>query len=781
MKTPNRTELKWSALTLLLLVAIISAQIFSEFLFGNKLYLFSDIGSDTLYNYYPIYYMLVDYFQAGDIPFWTFRVGAGISMFSFYQHLFDPFVGFLYIAGVNKIAESLIFIYLVKIFLAASFSYLYLCNLIGEKNLCLIGAISFAFSGFLMGFGQHNFYASWIIFFPLLLLAIDLSIINRRQSLIVICSAVLALNIAIFWQMAVLGFLYLVFRFLTSSNLTLSSTSGIASRSQILRNVLSTATFSTLGLGLGAVLWLPEYLLLSSSPRISSETSSQIIDTVASFLKLHNSAFFWSAGARAISNNYEGIGSNYTGYMNYYESLQLYCGVLWLLVIPQYWTVFSKRNRLLTTCAVAGSILLLSTHGFSIAMNGFQYPSYRWGYGLAFFQVIFGTVILDAMIKSRRISLPILLFTFLTILIFILALDYRAGNYLTIKISSLSLTILLFLSIYSILLLALVRSGGKPIFIMVILGVLSFELVLEHRPSFQQRSLVEKGIEKNSEISFFDNSASLIRSLPKSSDSFYRVEKQHWILSLNDSMVQNYNSLDSYNSLNHPSFIKFFKEFFSTRHDNVLQWDSQNYSELSDILSVKYLMSKSDELDTSNLTFIDSVDGISLYERKGFLPFGFTYNSFMLQKNWRELSSKDKARAMLHTAVVEVPWVDRLNQIVSIPKNDHDSSAKLSRTESIFSINQFDDDKISGEIDLKEDRIIFLSIPYDQGWNVLVNGKAHPLLKVNIGFSGLALPAGKNKIELEYTPLGFRLGIAITLVCSMIILMVSLRKRRSPV
>jgi uncharacterized membrane protein YfhO len=70
---------------------------------------------------------------------------------------------------------------------------------------------------------------------------------------------------------------------------------------------------------------------------------------------------------------------------------------------------------------------------------------------------------------------------------------------------------------------------------------------------------------------------------------------------------------------------------------------------------------------------------------------------------------------------------------------------------------------ISGEISLKENKILLLSIPYSKGWTAFVNGKKTKLLKANTMFMALPLKAGDYEIELKYITPGLKLGALISL------------------
>ena len=67
-------------------------------------------------------------------------------------------------------------------------------------------------------------------------------------------------------------------------------------------------------------------------------------------------------------------------------------------------------------------------------------------------------------------------------------------------------------------------------------------------------------------------------------------------------------------------------------------------------------------------------------------------------------------------------------------------------------IRKFSNDNIVGDILLDKNKLLFLSIPYDKGWQIKVDGKEAKTEKINIGFIGVFLNKGFHTVELKYTP-----------------------------
>lgn len=119
-------------------------------------------------------------------------------------------------------------------------------------------------------------------------------------------------------------------------------------------------------------------------------------------------------------------------------------------------------------------------------------------------------------------------------------------------------------------------------------------------------------------------------------------------------------------------------------------------------------------------------------------------------------------------------------QIYAQPMDDYPEQIEKLREDVLENIN-VGNDKVSGTISLKKNKILCLSIPYSKGWHAKVDGKAAELLKANSLFMALPLEAGDHKIELEYRVPGFRLGLcffALGVAILGVMMFIDRRKRR---
>lgn len=98
-----------------------------------------------------------------------------------------------------------------------------------------------------------------------------------------------------------------------------------------------------------------------------------------------------------------------------------------------------------------------------------------------------------------------------------------------------------------------------------------------------------------------------------------------------------------------------------------------------------------------------------------------------------------------------------------------EQSKKLS--EEVLQVDKFTNDSIRGSIHVTKEKMLFLSIPYDEGWKAKVNGINVPIRKINIGFLGIPLEAGYYTIELTYDPPLFKIGLYTSMITLILLLM----------
>ena len=82
-----------------------------------------------------------------------------------------------------------------------------------------------------------------------------------------------------------------------------------------------------------------------------------------------------------------------------------------------------------------------------------------------------------------------------------------------------------------------------------------------------------------------------------------------------------------------------------------------------------------------------------------------------------------------------------------------------------MTVDSFDSTHIRGHIQVSKAGELVLSVPYEPGWKVLVDGEEVQPGLFDDTFISLSLEAGEHTVEMHYYPAGLTLGIVITLIC----------------
>lgn len=99
------------------------------------------------------------------------------------------------------------------------------------------------------------------------------------------------------------------------------------------------------------------------------------------------------------------------------------------------------------------------------------------------------------------------------------------------------------------------------------------------------------------------------------------------------------------------------------------------------------------------------------------------------------------------------------------------------RKEAVLENIQVSTNTVKGTIELEDDKLLVLSIPYQNGWTAYVDGEETEILKANVMYMGLMLEAGQHEIELRYCMPGLQISL-ILWAAGVLILITALMIRR---
>jgi hypothetical protein len=737
----------------------------------KKAYFFYDITSDGYYLSYPFFHNNADYIAHHGLPRWSFRMGMGQSLFPLV--LRDPFQILLYIVGTKHILGAAIYMEVITIICAGLTFFFYLRELKLSDYTCIVGCLLFSFCSYIIE-GSPWFGFSFEAFnLALFLLAFE-QFFNRGKWMLFPIAVFLAcismpFNLYLF---GVFMLFYTIFRHLQVGRFSATKLGGL---------FLKMAGLSVLGILLSGPFLLENIMLLIESPR-GAETSSLSRQLSSSPpLALIDKFQLGTGIMRLFSNDIIGSGSNFKGWDCILGAPMFYCGLPCLLLLPQVFQFLDKRRRIIFFIFLAVWLLPMVFPYFRRAFwlfTGDYYRAYSFFVTVVF--MFYAVYALDFIIQKRKISTPVLLTT-LAILIALLFYPFFPDK------DAVDFTIRLFsivvLCLYTIILMGVNKTPNFNFIKFAFFVVLFYELCYtagitgNRRDAYAMSSLKEKFQYNNY---FLD----AVRYIQHQDSSFIRIDKSFEPASarysdLNYGLAEGYNSTSSYFPFNQLYYVRFLQTMGVA--DKNSEQESRWAKGLLDnpILEsenrVKYFMTRRDSVPLSRMMWdsVTKTGDVKIFRNKFVLPFGFTYTHFIKESKFDSVSIKQKEYLSLKALVIKdtntykVPGLVESNSqdtVSAFPDSNMLRNYMNELSVDTLVINTFTDNYLLGKINTTHNELMYLSIPYDKGWHLKVDGKDQEKIIVDGGMTGVFLTKGTHTVEMIYKIRYWNIGLLMSLL-----------------
>jgi uncharacterized membrane protein YfhO len=764
----------------LLLVCII----FGEFIFGKGLYMYKDIGSDTVTYWWPHYVQMSEYIHKLGMPKWAFNQGVGQNVYAL--SIGDPFSLFMCLLDKDTIPHAFIYMEIIKIVGGGLFIYLYLRTLNASLLACIIGGLLFAFGGYMiLGSGWYlvsteAFYASMVLYTgerflrygTWYLLPIPFCLLGILQPFYV-------------YLYAILLTVYCITRTLLNENWD---------GKKLIVTLFKMGGLALFGVLLGSIVFYSNVMLLINNPRVTGGASTfKILSSLPTFM-LSPSQMNSSVFARLFSNDLLGAGSNYKGYANYLESPILYIGLLSLLLAPQAFLFYNKRKRTILLVVTGICLIPLVFIYFRFMFWLFAGDFYRsYTFFISLMILFFAIKALTSIDRTSTIHLKTLVGT-LVILLLMLYHNFWPENQSPVD-TSLRNMIAILLVVYA----GLIYLMGQKQYKTYAVAGMGLCLIIE-LASFASTTVSKREYMTTDELTqkkgYNDYSVEALAYVKSKSNGFYRIYKGYHpnasdYVCLNDPQIQDYNGLTDYLEWNQFNYVSFLRELHVKNYADSLysKWlfGLSDRVLLKTLLSVKYAFIVQPNYNGPAVAYdsLTTFGNVKVFKNKYFLPLGFTYDKFITLPEFRG-SAVD---IMLLNAFVaddkDIPAFNGMAQLTSkttLPPLTFDSynAFVAALKKDTLAINTFDQNNIKGTIKVDEKKLLFFSIPYDEGWHATIDGKEATTYKVNIGFTGLLLDKGEHTVEMHYIVPYFKAGAYTTGICILLYAFAFVRYRKRP-
>ncbi len=745
---------------MLLLAAIITALgvlLLRQYLFGNRVFMFSDIGSDTMYLYISQYNSIIRHLQHHDLSFWDFENGFGTNLFLY--NMTNPLLMAVYLigafAGTEVVPYLMVYVYLLELLLAGLAAYLFLSAYRFDERAKLPASLMYAFNGFLLVWGQHYQFGMLCILLPLELLMAERVIRDSRKwKLLVLMTAI-----------TVMSSMYGAYMILLFSGLFVLAREAYGKWDGFLRyvrRVLRTACIMFAGVLLAGCSLVPSAMaIMKVSSRL--DTGRSLLDRL---LQSYPREYYVTLIGRTIATTARGV-NLFQGFKNYYEGPCLFFTTLFLFVFVQYGFLLLKGRMTKKERAIHIVVLIGFGSGvlhpyFGVIMNGFvgEFSRYFFLYMIYFAFVTAFT--LDRMMRWRQFSFigalisAAYLFRFSYSLYFS-DLDNSKRSIVLLFITGILMGVLLMLLTHRFFdRFALYRRFQSVCYVLLIV-LLADNIYVDAWTDFDANSMTELrnsriAVEKDGDYfkRLYDrDTMDVIAYLEESDPEFYRIEKLFYhgmkrnyeVLLFMDGMTQGYPSISTYNSTMNGNISRFVENYWNSLaylDENHLSFRADHASEnlpQEELTGIKYILAHDDD---------PAVPGFEEYKRFGTVRI-------LRDVNVRNIASYYDG-AVISDGRAEIAYADR------DPKAD------------ISLVVKGDEGHLEAHVTTEAAGLLFTAIPYEAGWSAEVDGQAAELIQVNEGFSGVALTGGSHTVTYCYLAPGLQAGCLISFVTLLLLI-----------
>ena len=793
----------------------------------NQVYPFGEnciLHIDMYHQYEPFFTELMDKLKHGGSLMYSFRIGLGsdfISLISYY--LASPLNIFLILCLASHVIEFMTLLILVKIGLCGLNFAVYIRGHFGDRSLeGIIFAGFYALSGYMAAYSWNIMWLDCIMLVPLVVLGLERLVKEGRCNLYCIT---LALAVFSNFYIAFMLCLFLVIYYVV---LCLEELHGIL---EWVKSFGRFALYSLLAGGMGAVLILPEAIILS----YSGSSGISFPKTVEWYFDL------LSMLARHCINV-----EVYTGREHWPN---LYCGAAIILFLVLYFLnrSISRKKKISRAVLIVFFWLSFSNNILDFIWHGLHFPDSLPGRQVFLYTFLLLVMACEALWNAGG-NTPIHIgIGVLGSAAFFAAAAYVADPEM-VTMAGIIISGIITVLYAVILLLRLMKRTDIQFY------VRSTFLALAACELFVNFSITGLGTtSRTSYTKNWESVKSLLAEVNETDETpFYRIEEMER-LTKNDAAIYGYPSSTIFSSMMNIGVSRFYRNLGMEGGKNFYSYSGATPL-TSAMLSVKYLITKS-PYEESPLRTLAADDGMNyIYENQYTLPIGFMLDA-SFESAWdaaggtpinnlnrlssllgaeehmlTELENAAKAEEDKTTVTVEEDGylyatytdtsvtnitVTNGDRVRKFSKCDHgyildlgwcvagdaveitntsdvsDFAVKVYRlnlnaveqayaklNEQTLQMDQFSDTKIEGHIRVQTPGNLIVSIPKEDGWKIFVDGQETEGGIFMDSMIEIPLISGEHQIVLKYVTPGLVPGGCISAFCLAVFLGICVLQRR---
>lgn len=703
----------------------------------------------------PFYSLSHDAVQSGEI-FWNWNSDLGVNFigsYSFYL-LGSPFFWLTLLFPSAAVPYLMAPLLMLKFAFTSVTGYAFLRRFCRFSETATFCALLYAFSGFNLYNIFFNHFNEVVMFFPLLLLAMDELVINNRRGVFALTVGVCAfVNYYFFFGEVLFCILYFFLR--------QNKADGFRVTLQTFLRVLLEAV---IGLFLSAALLVPSALAVLSNERVSSFLSGYNLFVYGDSQRygLIFSSLFFPPDVPARPNFFPDANAKWSSVSLYLPMIST-CGVFaFLLGKKKHWL-----SRILIVCAVICFI-----PGLNAAFSLFNYSYYaRWFFMPLLMMALATCIALEECRPHFKKAFALTgacmaLVALIGILpkkvdgeyVFFSLPEDPARFWVYVIFAAIGLIVCILLYALKLSRKQLFRAGCASLSVMIVLcGVMTLSF---------GRGISDRYNDVANRALFGADKLSLDES-----KGFFRIDTYGELDNLG--MFWRIPTINAFHSVVPSSIMEYYEWIGGER--GVGSRPEPSLLGVRAITSVRYAFSDAtDYTPMDGFSQIGIQNGYTVYENDYFIPMGFSYDTAVTEEQVEKTSCPNKDRLLVRALLLSEEDYQSVSDILPLLSDDEVLNGDFSsdayyedcenRAASAVDTFSYSSKGFTAQTSYETDRVVFFSVPYDEGWHATVNGEEAQILKADVGFMAVRVPAGESEIVFTYQTPGLLAGVLITIV-----------------
>lgn len=700
---------------------------------------------------------------------WGTDLGSNfIGSYSFYL-LGSPFFWLSTLFPLDKVKYLLPWLLSLKTAVASVTAYAYIRRFVKTQEYAAVGGMLYAFSGFQVYNVFFNHFHDVTAFFPLLLLSFEQLTQDKRRGVFAVSVAILA-SISYFFFVCEVVFVVIYF-FIRCMDKEFKID---------FNKFISLCVEAVIGVLISGIILLPAVYDVLTNPRLDSKLYGTDIIFYGENVRIPRiiQAFFMMSDMPARVNILRSDNARWASIAGY---LPLFAMSGVIAYFRDKWK--NKKDFMICMVVISGIMMCVPIlNSVYVAFNSSYYA--RWYYMPILIMCTMTAAVLDdnpeKLKKGYWISSIVgAFFLFIGWLPKVIDGVVTYGkNYQYEDLYKLQVTVtLILIAVLGVMLYVLPKNKNykritaaatAAACVFTMYGGVNFGAVQDGGHDEYIKYAING--KDNLDMDKLDN-LSQVNHL-SDSNTFYRIDTSENVD--NWCMFWGLSSMRTFHSVVPSSIMDFYTSIGQTR-DVASRMEPRLYG-LRSMLSVRYYFNRAGDGDPADtiqdlhgFKYIDTQNDFDIYENQNWIPMGFTYDYYTTSDVIDNTDENKRPNVMLEAVVLDENQINKYDDILAVyNKTDEslsdehfDQICEKKRNNSCYYFTK-DTHGFEAKINLESDKLVFFSVPYEDGWTAKVNGADVQIEKVNYGLMAVRCPAGDDTIEFSYETAGLSTGKKMT-------------------